>query len=161
LPLALLLAVALTGGELAEARHGPDQVLPVIQVDDLPREARDTLALIKQGGPFPYKRDGVVFGNRERRLPSQPRGYYRWFGGNWDALQDCLGDLSWRTAPGYVVALEHCQGLAKRARADVETLLEVLATTADFWREQGIPFWVLVGGVSEGLRDFPRLGKGA
>jgi len=77
LPLALLLAVALTGGELADARHGPDQVLPVIQVDDLPREARDTLALIKQGGPFPYKRDGVVFGNRERRLPSQPRGYYR------------------------------------------------------------------------------------
>jgi len=77
LPLALLLAVALTGGELADARHGPDQFLPVIQVDDLPREARDTLALIKQGGPFPYKRDGVVFGNRERRLPSQPRGYYR------------------------------------------------------------------------------------
>ena len=84
-----------------------------------------------------------------------------WFGGNWDALQDCLGDLSWRTAPGYVVALEHCQGLEKRARADFETLLEVLAATADYWREQGIPFWVLVDGVSEGLRDFPRLGNGA
>lgn len=33
--------------------------------------------LIKQGGPFPYKRDGVVFSNRERRLPSRPSGYYR------------------------------------------------------------------------------------
>jgi ribonuclease T1 len=33
--------------------------------------------LIKQGGPFPHKRDGVVFGNRERRLPYGPRGYYR------------------------------------------------------------------------------------
>ncbi len=44
---------------------------------DLPVEARETLRLIKQGGPFPYPRDGIVFGNREHRLPEQPRGYYR------------------------------------------------------------------------------------
>ena len=75
--LALFLAAALTGGEFADARARPDPDLPVIRVDDLPREARDALVLIKQGGPFPYKRDGVVFGNRERRLPSRPRGYYR------------------------------------------------------------------------------------
>ena len=75
--LALFLAAALTGGEFADARTRLDPALPVIRVDDLPREARDTLVLIKQGGPFPYKRDGVVFGNRERRLPSRPRGYYR------------------------------------------------------------------------------------
>lgn len=37
-----------------------------------------TLALIDRGGPFPYpKKDGTVFGNREARLPQQPRGYYR------------------------------------------------------------------------------------
>ena len=75
--LALVLAVALAGGGFAEARHGPDHFLPEIQVDALPGEAVDTLVLIKQGGPFPYKRDGVVFGNRERRLPSRPSGYYR------------------------------------------------------------------------------------
>jgi len=83
-----------------------------------------------------------------------------WFGGNWDALQDCLGDMSWRPARGYVFALENCQGLAKRARADFETLLEVLAATADYWREQGVPFWVLLGGVSKGLRDLPQVDKG-
>ena len=44
---------------------------------DLPREARQTLALIKDGGPFPYSRDGVVFGNYEKRLPLRQRGYYR------------------------------------------------------------------------------------
>ncbi|MBI4984531.1 MAG: ribonuclease [Rhodocyclales bacterium] len=44
---------------------------------DLPPEARDTLRLIAAGGPFPYKRDGVVFGNREKRLPLKPRAYYR------------------------------------------------------------------------------------
>jgi guanyl-specific ribonuclease Sa len=36
-----------------------------------------TLQAIEQGGPFPYSRDGVVFQNRERRLPERPRGYYR------------------------------------------------------------------------------------
>ena len=41
------------------------------------REAHQTLALIKDGGPFPYSRDGVVFGNYEKRLPLRQRGYYR------------------------------------------------------------------------------------
>jgi ribonuclease T1 len=50
--------------------------LPSVAVADLPAEARHTLALVKQGGPFPYPRDGVVFGNFEHRLPAQPRGYY-------------------------------------------------------------------------------------
>jgi ribonuclease T1 len=44
---------------------------------DLPPQARATLQLIEQGGPFPYSRDGVVFGNYERLLPQRPRGYYR------------------------------------------------------------------------------------
>lgn len=44
---------------------------------NLPSEARQTLALIKAGGPFPYERDGIVFGNFEKRLPLHPRGYYR------------------------------------------------------------------------------------
>jgi ribonuclease T1 len=44
---------------------------------DLPREARETLARIKAGGPFPYARDGAVFGNREGLLPKRSRGYYR------------------------------------------------------------------------------------
>lgn len=44
---------------------------------DLPPEARTTLQLIEQGGPFPYRRDGVTFGNYEKLLPQRPRAYYR------------------------------------------------------------------------------------
>ncbi|MBS3936911.1 MAG: ribonuclease [Sulfuritalea sp.] len=44
---------------------------------ELPAEGRATLALIYQGGPFPFKRDGIVFQNRERLLPERPRGHYR------------------------------------------------------------------------------------
>jgi ribonuclease T1 len=47
-----------------------------INISKLPSEARDTFHLIKQGGPFPFPRDGVVFGNRERQLPKRSRGYY-------------------------------------------------------------------------------------
>lgn len=43
----------------------------------LPPEAHDTIALIQRNGRFPHRQDGSVFGNRERRLPQRPRGYYR------------------------------------------------------------------------------------
>ncbi len=53
-----------------------DAVRASVSEAELPSDARDTLHLIKQGGPFPFPRDGVVFGNYEHRLPQQPRGYY-------------------------------------------------------------------------------------
>lgn len=48
-----------------------------IAAAELPYEARQTLTLIKTGGPFPYSRDGIVFGNYEKLLPLRPRGYYQ------------------------------------------------------------------------------------
>jgi ribonuclease T1 len=50
--------------------------LDLIEVTSLPREGQFTLKLIKQGGPFPYEKDGAVFGNYESKLPKQKRGYY-------------------------------------------------------------------------------------
>ena len=46
---------------------------------ELPAEARQTLEFVKRGGPFPYRRDGVVFCNYEHRLPARDHGYYREF----------------------------------------------------------------------------------
>lgn len=70
--LSALIGAALFGTALA--RDNPVVTVPVAQ---LPEEARATLKLIDAGGPYPYRRDGIVFQNRERRLPEQPRGYYR------------------------------------------------------------------------------------
>ena len=50
-----------------------------ISVKALPPEARETLKLIEKGGPYPYDRDGIVFGNFEKRLPIKERGYYNEF----------------------------------------------------------------------------------
>lgn len=60
------------------ARETPTlESLPTVELKTLPRQAQETHALILSGGPFPYSKDGTVFGNRERLLPRQPRGYYR------------------------------------------------------------------------------------
>lgn len=50
--------------------------IPVVSIQRLPVEAKNTIKLINQGGPFPYHKDGTVFGNRERRLPAAVRGTY-------------------------------------------------------------------------------------
>lgn len=72
-----------TGGDEEPARSDSaaeidsESGLPWVAVDDLPRQARETLELIEAGGPFPYERDGVTFGNYERLLPARERGHYR------------------------------------------------------------------------------------
>ena len=48
-----------------------------VSLNQLPPQGIETYKLIRQGGPFPYGKDGVVFGNRERLLPAAKRGYYR------------------------------------------------------------------------------------
>jgi len=72
---ALLFAVLGLLAPVAGARQAPASADEVL-VNELPAEARHTLALIRSGGPFPYRQDGTVFRNREQRLPSRPRGYY-------------------------------------------------------------------------------------
>ena len=58
------------------AREDPANIVEV-SLDVLPVQARTTLELIKKGGPFKYEKDGIVFGNFEKRLPAKKRGYYR------------------------------------------------------------------------------------
>lgn len=75
-----LLAAAITSlpAQARETTDRPAASRPVtIQVAELPRQGRETYELIRQGGPFPYGKDGAVFGNRERLLPAQKRGFYR------------------------------------------------------------------------------------
>lgn len=72
----ILLMLALVAGLVACAPPaGSDTRLP--SHAGLPPEAIETLALIQRGGPFPYRKDGTTFQNRERLLPAKPRGYYR------------------------------------------------------------------------------------
>lgn len=77
--LLITLVLLHTGLPIIYGQDRPRTTVKEISVEELPTEARTTLQLISQGGPFPYQRDGAVFGNFERRLPAKKRGYYREF----------------------------------------------------------------------------------
>jgi ribonuclease T1 len=61
---------------LCSAAHAKETSSATISLAELPREAQVMNDLIRSGGPFKSQKDGTVFGNRERVLPSQPRGFY-------------------------------------------------------------------------------------
>lgn len=72
-----LVAVVLGLGLGPGAALARDSDMPTVALQALPKQAQQTHALILSGGPFPYAKDGTVFGNRERLLPRKNRGHYR------------------------------------------------------------------------------------
>lgn len=75
--LLLCLVVLLVGCASTDAGTSTGGGMATIKESRLPAEARQTLELIDAGGPFPYAKDGTVFGNFEGLLPAHKRGYYR------------------------------------------------------------------------------------
>ncbi|MBH9551741.1 ribonuclease domain-containing protein [Inhella gelatinilytica] len=72
-----LLLGALLAGSPAQAREAAAGSTPDVALSELPVQARRTHELVLAGGPFPFAKDGTVFGNRERLLPKKSRGHYR------------------------------------------------------------------------------------
>jgi RNAse (barnase) inhibitor barstar len=71
---------------------------------------------------------------------AQALGFPEWFGGNWDALEDCLTDLSWRVADGHVFVFEAFEAVLND---DLGILIDVLASSAEFWAARGKPFFAV------------------
>jgi hypothetical protein len=74
-----------------------------------------------------------------------------WFGANWDALEDCLSDLSWMTAGGFVLLIE---GAAQLPLAERGTLVDILASAAASWAERKRPFFAVF---LDGPAELPEL----
>ena len=89
-------------------------------------------------------------GNKREFLAACAKGlkFSRTFGGNWDALADCLKDL----AADFVVSFRNCEPFAEGAADDYATALEVFQDAADFWRERGSTFVALVDVEPEGVK---------
>jgi ribonuclease T1 len=73
----LALSAAVMAPALAKSPSPSVDLSGSVALSELPKQGRETYALILAGGPFPYDKDGTVFGNRERILPAQKRGFYR------------------------------------------------------------------------------------
>lgn len=65
-------------------------------------------------------------------------GFPDWFGHNWDALEDCLTDLSWREAPAHVLLIE-----GARPGDDLGVLIDILRSSAESWAARGKPFFAI------------------
>jgi hypothetical protein len=74
----------------------------------------------------------------------------RWFGGNWDALEDCLTDLSWSKAGGHVLLLEGATQLPADERG---ILVDILAAAAAWWADRKRPFFAVFLGSSPALPE--------
>ena len=83
------------------------------------------------------KDDAIARFARALRFPE-------WFGGNWDALQDCLSDLSWMPADGYLLLLEHAPQWREADEESFDLALEILEQAAAAWRTERVPFWALM-----------------
>lgn len=76
-----------------------------------------------------------------------------WFGNNLDALHDCLTDLSWLDAPGYLLVVTGSETLQASAPTGFSALTAVFAAAAGSWHESGVPFWVFIDQRADGLTE--------
>ncbi len=67
-----------------------------------------------------------------------------YFGMNWDALHECLTDMSWRPAAGYVLLLAGVESMPESSGSLVQTAMRVLEAAAAYWKEREVPFFVLL-----------------
>ena len=67
----------------------------------------------------------------------------QWFGHNWDALEDCLTDLSWRAGDRRVLLIEGFENLRAHRPDDFGVLVDILASSAQYWSERGRPFFAV------------------
>jgi len=75
------------------------------------------------------------------RAIAQALQFPEWFGGNWDALEDCLGDLSWRPGDGHVLVFRNWQTLTSD---NLGVLIDVLRSSAEYWSGRGKPFFAVL-----------------
>lgn len=112
-------------------------------------DARDSQALADAAAGLDFAVARVDFaGCRDKddalaRIAAGLR-FPEWFGGNWDALDDSVNDLSWWPAPGYVLLIERAGAWQSANAEDAATLVEILGEAARDWAKARVPFWALL-----------------
>lgn len=100
-------------------------------------------AAVTQTGFALFEADLAAVHDKGRFLAAVAQAIHApdWFGNNWDALADALGDLSWQPAPGYVLLLRNGGEAMGLPAADLGVATEILTDTVSLWKSQSKPFW--------------------
>jgi len=112
-------------------------------------DARDSQALADAATELGFALARVDFagcGDKDDALARIAAGlrFPEWFGGNWDALDDSVNDLSWWPAPGYLLLIERAGAWQAAHADDAATLVEILGDAAQDWAKTRVPFWALL-----------------
>ena len=120
-------------------------------------DERDTAAMAAAGAALDFAVARVDLGGADKPAVLARMGqalrFPDWFGGNWDALADSLGDLSWLPAPGYLLLVERADEWREADGGGFDTLLAILNEAATDWRQRNVAFWVLLPLPAETLRQ--------
>ena len=84
--------------------------------------------------------------NKESLLKAVARALHfpSYFGMNWDALNDCLKDMSWKPAAGYVVVLDNFRSVSEHLNTEVQIVRSIFESSAEYWREKKAPFYIIL-----------------
>ena len=122
-------------------------------VDMRDREALVEAATALQFAVLPVDLRGCGDADAAMREIADMLRFPDWFGENLDALADCLSDLSWYPAEGYVMVLEHIGEWREQAPDTLDVVLDILNQTAERWAKDRVPFWALVPMSTRELAD--------
>lgn len=106
-----------------------------------------------------FRLDGDVASSKDRflREAAQVMQFPDYYGGNWDAFDECVRDLSWLPANGYVLLFDHFDQLARQDPAAWDTVRTLFDSTVESWREEGKSFYVLLRGRASAAPGLPLL----
>lgn len=111
-------------------------------------DAKSLQSLAKRNGYACFHIDGKNIGRKEQLLNATATAlrFPSDFGHNWDALEECLTDLEWVDADGYVIYYDHIDGLLNAHPDQFETLVEILRDAVASWKEDDAAMVVLLSG---------------
>jgi len=113
----------------------------------------------KEGGLAIFRLDVAAARGKKDFLEivAQALKFPSWFGGNWDALHDCLIDLDWLpTKTGYVLVFENSEHFASGHKPEFDKAKAVLSDVAEYWKSEGRPFWAFMNAAHESDSDLPK-----
>lgn len=122
-------------------------------------DSAKVVAAAKAAGLLVFKLDLTKVRDKKSllELVAKALKFPRHFGRNWDAVHDCLGDLSWHDGHGWVLLLRNADTLSATDHEAFETFLRVSASAAEYWHGKGQPFWVIVEGKAGWEPGLPKL----
>ena len=111
-------------------------------------EARTLQKLAKAAGLAFFHIEGKNISRKEQLMNAVATALHfpKHFGNNWDALEECLTDLEWVDAEGYVLYYDHIDGLLDAHPDQFETLVEILRDAVATWKQEGSAMIVLMSG---------------